>query len=137
VRRQTSEIVDCVGMLTDKIAEAADRSNTVLDMTLDHNAMAAGVFESINRTIGMTTTVSDELAIAAVAAGTARSSQLDQLAASTLPPIQAPAPTGTAASTSERAPQTLVYSSTDPRRDHTDARRASEQPPGIASWTDG
>lgn len=37
VRRQTSEIVDCVGMLTGKIDEATDRSQTILDVILYYN----------------------------------------------------------------------------------------------------
>lgn len=40
VRRQTSEIVDCVEMLIDKIGEAADRSSTVLEMASDQNKTA-------------------------------------------------------------------------------------------------
>jgi methyl-accepting chemotaxis protein len=70
VRRQTSEIVDCIEMLIEKISEAADRSNTVLDMASDQNKIAAGVSEKINRTIGAAALISDEFADA-VAAGEA------------------------------------------------------------------
>ncbi len=67
VRRQTSEIVDCVEMLIEKIGEAADRSNTVLDMASNQNKIAAGVSEKINRTIDAAALISDELAEAAAA----------------------------------------------------------------------
>ena len=70
VRRQTSEIVDCIEMLIEKIGEAADRSSTVLDMASDQNKIAAGVSEKINRTIGAAALISDEFADA-VAAGEA------------------------------------------------------------------
>jgi len=70
VRRQTSEIVDCIEMLIEKIGEAANRSSTVLDMASDQNRIAAGVSEKINRTIGAAAQVSDEFADA-IAAGEA------------------------------------------------------------------
>ena len=70
VRRQTSEIVDCIEMLIEKIGEAADRSSTVLDMASDQNKIAAGVSEKINRTICAAALISDEFADA-VAAGAA------------------------------------------------------------------
>lgn len=138
VRRQTSEIVDCVGMLTEKIAEAADRSKAILEMTLDQNNIAVSVSENINRTIGMTALVSDELARAGVAAETAQASQPNPPDVATLAPIQAP--TGTGALTSEKEPQSppsLIDNFTDRFRHHTSAYRASEQPAGRTSWTNG
>ena len=94
VRRHTSEIVDCVGMLIEKIGEAADRSKAVFEMTLDQNNIATSVSETINRTIGMTALVSDELARAAVADETGQFARLDQPAPErpTSAPIRAPAP---------------------------------------------
>lgn len=136
VRRQTSEIVDCVGMLTEKIAEAADRSKAILEMTLDQNNIAISVSENINRTIGMTTLLSDELARAVVAAETVQSSQPNPPDVPTLPPIQAP--TGTGALLSENLPQSPPsHNSTDAFRRHMDAYRASEPPRARTSWTNG
>jgi methyl-accepting chemotaxis protein len=65
VRRHTSEIVDCIGMLTTKIEEAVDRSKTVLELTWGQNSAAASISEGINRTISATKLVSDELTKAA------------------------------------------------------------------------
>lgn len=51
VRRQTSEVVDCVGMMTDKIEEAAVQSQCILELTLAHDNMATTVLEEISRAI--------------------------------------------------------------------------------------
>jgi len=125
VRRQTSEIVDCVAMLTEKIAEAADRSKAILDMTLDQNTTAVTVSETINRSIGIIALVSDQRAGAAVAGEPARSSQPNRLVAAILAPLQAPTGAG------------ALTSATDPFRHPASAYRACEQPPGRTSWTDG
>jgi methyl-accepting chemotaxis protein len=98
VRRQTSEIVDCIGMLTEKIGEAADRSKAILEMTTDQNGIAASVSEKINRTIGVTALVAEKLAGSAVTAETERASppNLPPSAEPTWAPMQAPAPLPTA-----------------------------------------
>jgi uncharacterized phage infection (PIP) family protein YhgE len=62
VRRQTSEIVDCVEMLIETIGEAANRSTAVLDMASDQSRIAASVSEKISRTIGAATVMSGQLA---------------------------------------------------------------------------
>lgn len=62
VRRQTSEIVDYVGLITDKIGEAADRSKTILDLTLDQSTVATTISEEIDRTVGVASSASDKLA---------------------------------------------------------------------------
>ena len=77
VRRQTSEIVDCIGMLTGKIEEAVDRSKTILELTWDQSSAATSISEGINRTISVTKQVSDELAKAAVALEPAEASPLN------------------------------------------------------------
>jgi methyl-accepting chemotaxis protein len=59
VRRQTSEIVDCVEMLTETIGEAANRSSAVLDMASDQNRTAVSVTEQINRMIGTAALIAD------------------------------------------------------------------------------
>jgi methyl-accepting chemotaxis protein len=98
VRRQTSEIVDCIGMLTEKIGEAADRSKAILEMTTDQNGIAASVSEKINRTIGVTALVAEKLAGSAVTAEMERASppNLPPSAGPTWAPMQAPAPLPTA-----------------------------------------
>jgi methyl-accepting chemotaxis protein len=62
VRRQTSEIVDCVEMLIETIGEAANRSTAVLDMASDQSRIAATVSEKISRTMGAATVMSGQLA---------------------------------------------------------------------------
>jgi methyl-accepting chemotaxis protein len=67
VRRQTSEIVDCIEMLIEKIGEAADRSNAVLEMASDQSKIAVNVTGKLNQTIGAAALISDELAGAVAA----------------------------------------------------------------------
>jgi methyl-accepting chemotaxis protein len=62
VRRQTSEIVDCIGMMIETIDDAADRSEAVLDMANDQSKMVINVSEQINQTIGTAALMADELA---------------------------------------------------------------------------
>jgi methyl-accepting chemotaxis protein len=69
VRRQTSEIVDCVEMLIETIGEAANRSTAVLEMASDQNKIAVSVSEKINRTIGAAAQISEELSASATGAG--------------------------------------------------------------------
>jgi len=69
VRRQTSEIVDCVEMLIETIGEAANRSTAVLDMASDQSRIAASVSEKISRTIGTATVMSGQLAAFAASDG--------------------------------------------------------------------
>jgi len=61
VRRQTSEIVDCIEMLTETIGAAASQSNTVLEMAANQNRIAVIVSEKINQTIGAADRISKEL----------------------------------------------------------------------------
>jgi methyl-accepting chemotaxis protein len=62
VRRQTSEIVDYVGLISDKIGEAANRSKTILDLTLDQSTVATTISAEIGRTVGVASSASDRLA---------------------------------------------------------------------------
>jgi hypothetical protein len=71
VRRQTSEIVDCVEMLTETIGAAADQSNAVLEMALEQNKVTVDVAEKIKRTMGVAALMSEQL-VEPVAADVAR-----------------------------------------------------------------
>jgi methyl-accepting chemotaxis protein len=62
VRQQTSEIVDCAEALIETIGEAANLSSTVLDMVSDQNQIAAGVTEKVNRAIGATARMTNQIA---------------------------------------------------------------------------
>lgn len=70
VRRQTSEIVDCIEMLTETIGAAANQSTAVLEMAGDQNKIAIIVSEKINQAIGAAARMSEELAGAAAVDGT-------------------------------------------------------------------
>lgn len=61
VRRQTSEIVDCIQMLTETIGEAANRSKSVLEMAAGQNKIAANISEKMNQTIAAAALISEEL----------------------------------------------------------------------------
>jgi methyl-accepting chemotaxis protein len=51
VRRQTSEIVDCIEMMIETTGAAADRSFAVLEMVADHNKIAVAVHDEISHTL--------------------------------------------------------------------------------------
>jgi methyl-accepting chemotaxis protein len=70
VRRQTSEIVDCIDMLTETIGAAANQSTAVLEMAADQNKIAGIVSEKINQAIGAAAQMSDELVGTFAADGT-------------------------------------------------------------------
>ncbi len=73
VRRQTSEIVDCIAMLVETIGEATNQCTVVLDIASDQSKLAGNVSEKINQTIGATTLMSDETESAAMAEATIHS----------------------------------------------------------------
>lgn len=62
VRQQTSDIVDCIGMIIETIGEAGNRSNAVLEMALEYNKMAMIACEKAGQTPGMAEPTPDELA---------------------------------------------------------------------------
>ena len=52
VRRQTSEIVDCIEMMIETIGEAADRSSAVLEIASAQTQAAGGVSPGIKPPTG-------------------------------------------------------------------------------------
>lgn len=60
VRQKTSEIVDCIGMIIETIGEAGDRSDTVLDIALDHGRMTLSVPGKANQITGTDAPASEE-----------------------------------------------------------------------------
>jgi methyl-accepting chemotaxis protein len=62
VRRQTSEIVDCIDMMIETTDAAANRSIAALEMAADQNKLAVAFFEKINHTVSATALMSDRLA---------------------------------------------------------------------------
>jgi methyl-accepting chemotaxis protein len=52
VRRQTSEIVDCIEMLSETINVAANQTDTVLALATDQNKIVATISEKIIHTFG-------------------------------------------------------------------------------------
>ncbi len=61
VRQQTSEIVDCMGMIIESIGEAGNRSNAVLELALERNKITANVADKIARPSDMAAPTPDEL----------------------------------------------------------------------------
>lgn len=72
VRRQTSEIVDCIEMLIETIGEAADRSSAVLEIASGQTQPVVGASQKIKRTISAATPTADEPAGAVAADNTVR-----------------------------------------------------------------
>lgn len=60
VRRQTSEIVDCVGMLSETIGAAATQSTTALNMAANQNQVATMVSQKLNDAAGFMREISKE-----------------------------------------------------------------------------
>jgi methyl-accepting chemotaxis protein len=61
VRRQTSEIVDGIQLLTETIGDAANRSRSVLEKAAEQNEIVATISTKMKQTIGAAALVSEEL----------------------------------------------------------------------------
>jgi methyl-accepting chemotaxis protein len=61
VRRQTSEIIDCIEMMMETTSTAANRSVAVMEMAADQSKIALVMSEKVNRTIGAAALMSDQL----------------------------------------------------------------------------
>jgi len=61
VRRQTSEIIDCIEMMIETTATAANRTAAVVEMAVDQNKIAINVSRKINQARSTAALVSDQL----------------------------------------------------------------------------